>query len=368
MPEARATVRATLAAMGALLSLFLLSAPLEVRVLEREVPTRVTLAGRKATCDGRALPTPVRLEPGVRELKVGAVSCEVVRVEDDVRVELPQVTRRYAGAVRATLEGGAVRLVNEVALEDYLAPVVHGEAGGSPRAALEAQAVVSRTFAATGLRRHARAGYALCDLTHCQLYRGRGESSPEAAAAVRATRGQVLLVGGVALKPAFFHASCGGHTSRAGDVFGEEAAGSAVSDVEGGAPRCAGDDFEWTFEVERAALARALGTRPVGTAVEPLRRDAAGRLLELRAFSTRLSGSEFLSRVGRALGWQAVRSMKFSTVETDTTVRFRGTGLGHGVGLCQRGARALAARGVDAKGILLRYFPESQVRAYPDVQ
>jgi stage II sporulation protein D len=178
----------------------------------------------------------------------------------------------------------------------------------------------------------------------------------------------VLLVGGVALRPAFFHASCGGHTSTAADVFGEAAAGSAVSDVEGGAPRCIGPDFEWTLDTEREVLAKALGVRAAGTAVEPLRRDAAGRVVELRAFGTRFSGNEFHARLGRALGWQALRSMKFSAQETDTTVRFRGTGLGHGAGLCQRGAQALAKQGVAAKGILQRYFPESQVRAYPDAQ
>lgn len=351
-----------------LLSLLVAAAPLEVRVLEREVPTRATLAAPRLTCDGKPLPSPAEATVGVRAVKVGEALCELVRAEGGVRVTVGELTRSYAGALRVSLEGSTLRLLNEVALEDYLPSVVHAEASGSPRAALEAQAIVSRTFAATAGQRHARGGYGLCDLAHCQVYRGRGESSPEAEAAVKATRAQVLLVGGVALKPAFFHASCGGHTSRAGDVFGEEAAGSAVSDVEGGAPRCAGPDFEWTAELEKAELARALGVKPSGTAVEPLRRDAAGRLVELRAFGTRLSGNEFHAKVGRALGWQVLRSMKFTTVENDTTVRFKGTGLGHGVGLCQRGAKALATRGVDAKGILRRYFPESPVRAYPDLQ
>lgn len=354
--------------MSLLLSLVFAAAPLEVRVLEREVPTRVTLSAPRLTCDGKPLPSPAELRVGVREVQTGTTPCTLVRAEGGVRVELPGLTRTYAGALRVTLEGSTLRLLNEVALEDYLPSVVHAEASGSPRAALEAQAIVSRTFAAAGLKRHARAGYHLCDLAHCQVYRGRAESSPEAEAAVKATRSQVLLVGGVALRPAFFHASCGGHTSRAADVFGEEAAGSAVSDVEGGAPRCGGPDFEWTAEVERDALARALGVKPTGTAVEPLRRDAAGRLVELRSFGVRLSGNEFGSKVGRALGWQVLRSMKFTSVESDTTVRFKGTGLGHGVGLCQRGAKALAARGVDAKGILQRYFPESPVRAYLDLQ
>jgi SpoIID/LytB domain protein len=69
--------------------------------------------------------------------------------------------------------------------------------------------------------------------------------------------------------------------------------------------------------------------------------------------------------MGRAFGWRAVRSMKFSTTESDTTLRLDGVGTGHGVGLCQLGARALAEKGVDVKGILTRYFPESQIKPMP---
>lgn len=349
-----------------LLALALAAAPLEVRVLEREVPTRAVVEAAKVTCDGKPLPPRVELSAGVREVQAGAATCETVEASGGVTVTVKGVPRRYVGALRVTLEGGVLRLIDLVDVEDYLPSVVQAEAGGGGAAALEAQAVVSRTFALSGRKRHAQANYHLCDLAHCQVYRGEGDVSAEARAAVRTTRAQVLLVGGVTLRPAFFHASCGGHTSRAADVFGEDSAGSAVSDVEGGGPRCAGPDFEWTLEVERSELAKALGVRASGTAVEPLRRDAAGRLVELRAFATRFTGNEFHARLGRALGWQALRSMKFSTQETDTTVRFRGTGLGHGAGLCQRGAQALAKKGVGARGILQRYFPESQVRAWPD--
>ena len=60
-----------------------------------------------------------------------------------------------------------------------------------------------------------------------------------------------------------------------------------------------------------------------------------------------------------------MRSLKFSTSETDTTLRVEGKGTGHGAGLCQLGAKSLAEHGVDVKGILLRYFPESQVKPRP---
>ncbi len=352
--------------MSALLLLLVAAAPLEVRVLERETPSRVHLEAARFTCDGKPLAgQALDAEASLRDVKVGEANCTQLVAEDGVTVTVKSTKREYAGQVRVSLQGGLLRLINVVDVEGYLPSVVKAEADGGKPAALEAQAIVSRTFALTGRKRHERAGYHLCDLAHCQLYRGKTESSPEAEAAVKKTAGQVLLIGGIVLKPAFFHSSCGGHTSKASEVFGEDAAGSAVSDIENGSPRCKTPDFAWTFEVEQADLARAMAVAPEGIALEPLRRDEAGRVVEVRVFGKRFTGQDFLSRMGRAFGWQAVRSLKFTTTQTDTSLRIEGTGLGHGVGLCQLGARSLAERGVDAKGILLRYFPESQVKPAP---
>lgn len=352
--------------MTPLILVFLAAAPLEVRVLERETPSRVQLEASSFTCDGKPLAgTSLEAEASVRDVKAGAANCTQLVAHGGVKVTVRDVERRYGGQLRLSLEGGLLRLINVVDVEDYLPSVVKAEADGAKPAALEAQAIVSRTFALSGRERHARSNYHLCDLAHCQVYRGQGDASADAVAAVKKTGGQVLLVGGIVLKPAFFTSSCGGHTSAAGDVFGEDVAGTASSDVEKGAPRCANPELAWTFEVEKAELAKALGVAPTGNALEALRRDAGGRILEVRAFGKRFSGQDFMSRVGRAFGWQSVRSMKFSTTETDTTLRLEGAGLGHGVGLCQLGAKSLAARGVDAAGILQRYFPESKVKPAP---
>ena len=351
--------------MTALVLVMMTAAPIEVRVLEREVPARIHLEAARITCDGKPLPGSVEPEASLRDVRVGQANCTQVVAEDEVTITVKETKRKYPGQIRVSLQGGLLRLINVVDVEAYLPSVVHAEADGAKPAALEAQAIVSRTFAVTAQARHAGVGYQLCDLTHCQLYRGRGEASPDAEAAVKKTAGQVLLIGGIVLKPVFYHSSCGGHTSSASDVFGEPSAGSGVSDVENGAPRCQSEDLKWSFEVEKNELAVALGVRPTGNALEALRRDSGGRILELRCFGKRFSGQDFLSRMGRAFGWRAVRSLKFATSETDTTLRLEGAGTGHGVGLCQLGARALAAKGVDAKGILTRYFPESQIKPMP---
>lgn len=348
--------------MIALLALVLAAAPLEVRVLERSLPETAHLDAKRFTCDGKPLEgTSFDVAVSIRELKVGTATCNQVLVDGPSTVKLKSLERVFPGQLKLSLEGSRMRFINVVDVEEYLPSVTSAEADGAKPAALEAQAIVSRTFALAGRKRHESNGYHLCDLAHCQVYRGASETTAEAKSAVQKTRDQVLLIGGIVLKPAFFHSSCGGHTSRAVDVFGEDAAGSAVSDVENGVPRCKTPEFAWSFETEKEDLAKAFNVAPNGIAFEPLKRDQAGRVSEVRVFGKRVTGQEFMSRTGRAFGWQSLRSMKLKTSETDTTIRFDGTGLGHGVGLCQLGAKALADQGVDAKGILLRYFPESKV-------
>ena len=61
--------------------------------------------------------------------------------------------------------------------------------------------------------------------------------------------------------------------------------------------------------------------------------------------------------VGRALGWNVIKSSRFDVVRAGANFVFRGTGFGHGLGLCQEGAHALARRGSTYRQILGHYFP-----------
>ena len=351
-----------------LASLLLISlaapAPLTVRVLEKERPADAWVEAGSLKCDGEKLKSAsAKVSLKERRLSVATSMCDALLAEGTVKLVLDGKNHTYKGSVTVTAEGAQLRFVNEVEVEDYLPSVVSIEAGDMPAAALDAQAVVSRTFALASRHRHEQQGYDLCDLAHCQAYRGAEEVSVVADTSVKRTHGEVLLLGGVGLKPTFFHAACGGHTSRPVDVFGEEGSGPGVSDVAKDGPLCKDTaDFNWSFETSRVEMAHALAGPVDGVPFEPLRRDAAGRVVELRSFGRRFKGTEFMSAMGRAFGWQTIRSMKLTVQEVEGTVMFKGTGIGHGVGLCQNGAKAMATRGATAKQILQKYFPDCQVR------
>lgn len=336
-------------------------APLQVRVLARYHPRSVELESAELACDGERLGLPrVRAHLAAGELALtSGRRCEVIEARE-ATVAVEGVRRRYRGRVRARARSGEIALVNEVDAEGYLRGVLGGEQLPGAPEAMRAQAVVSRTFALASRGRHAAEGHDLCDLAHCQVYGGREAETPEAVLAAAATAGIVLESGG-ALRPTYFHSSCGGATSAPGDVFGEPGPLAGADDRHGGRALCAASpDAAWSWRAGRAAFARAIGAGNEGPALEVLRRDRAGRILEVRCFGARLSGAELQSRVGRAFGWTALKSLNATVEEAGGEVRVRGSGRGHGVGMCQWGARELARRGEDWRAILRHYFPAAR--------
>jgi stage II sporulation protein D len=131
--------------------------------------------------------------------------------------------RDYAGTLSgAPGDGGALRVVNEVSIDDYVAGVVPAEVFPSwPAATLQAQAVAARTFAAFERQSRPDFWYHTCDTAACQAYGGRYRYAADGTrmdlqpasvlAAVAATAGQVRTAGG-SLAFTQFSASNGGWT------------------------------------------------------------------------------------------------------------------------------------------------------------
>lgn len=117
---------------------------------------------------------------------------------------------------------GNYTLVNQVPIEQYLRGVVPHEIGASaPRQAIEAQAVLARTYALRNLRRFAIDDYEICADTQCQVYFGIAETYPDVDAAIAATAGQVLTYQNE-LVDALYSSTTGGITSRFTDVWNGE--------------------------------------------------------------------------------------------------------------------------------------------------
>lgn len=144
----------------------------------------------------------------------------------DVFLFLESPARPYRGSFEVSLdEMGRLKLVNKVALEDYLYGVLPAEMSASaPLEALKAQAVVARTVALSSIGRHAKDGFDVCATTHCQVYEGayREKDSTAVHAAVDGTRGQVVTYAGKLAGEVKYFSTCGGFTESAEDIWGTQ--------------------------------------------------------------------------------------------------------------------------------------------------
>jgi stage II sporulation protein D len=259
-----------------------------------------------------------------------------------------------------------------VPLEDYTLGSVltevmpTGESSATAARVFEVQAVIARSYAAAELGRHRSEGFDLCDSTHCQLYdptRIRSSALADVArAAVRATAGRVLIYRG-RIAETFFHADCGGSTAAADDVWGGESIPYLVSAPDVISPT---RHRAWTSTISAADLTRALTADPQATVgrrldgIDVRGRDASGRVKEIVVSGDQprvLTGDEFRTVVNRTLGDRTLDSTRFTLARDGSRYAFTGTGLGHGVGLCQLGAAARARRGDSLEAILGEYFP-----------
>ena len=253
-------------------------------------------------------------------------------------------------------------------LEDYVARVVAAEGSiDNQRESLKALAVAVRTYAVKNLGRHKHDGYDFCSTTHCQRFES---TAPIAAAAQAAfeTAGLILKDARGLLADSYFSASCGGMTANLQNLWGAPASPhlSGVRD-----DFCnAGSHARWTDVIPRQRLLKALRSDPrtnVGEEIRELtvaKRDQTGRaeLVSIVGSQKRvINGWDFKLIVGRALGWNVLKSSRFTVSRSGSDFVFRGTGFGHGLGLCQEGAHEMAQRGYNYMQILAKYFPGTGV-------
>ena len=261
------------------------------------------------------------------------------------------------------------RIVN-VSIEDYVLGVLSVEATLEDELeALKAQAIVTRTYALKNLGRHSSEGFDLCSNTHCQQYiSAEGRASENMRDAVTATAGKTVRDSSGQLVDAYFHAACGGMTANIQTLWGGRGPGYL---------RGVRDDYcatmpnrDWTDEIPRDQLLKALKsdlrTDPGRTINEIIisKRDATGRAEAMLIEGERrraVSGWEFKMIVGRALGWNLLKSSRFNVSRNGSSFIFRGSGFGHGLGLCQNGAHVMARRGAAYENILDHYFPGTSV-------
>jgi stage II sporulation protein D len=264
---------------------------------------------------------------------------------------------RVRGELEVRRSASGLRVVNRVGLEDYVAATLGRELYAHWHAETQkAQAVLARSFAL-----HRRAGrrgdFDLRSGDSDQVYGGVDAETRAARAAVQATRGEVLLYDGRPILAAY-HSSSGGRSASAEEVWGRPVPYLASRPVEGEEDS---PDTYWRAAFSGTKLGRALD--PLGlhlgtvTEVRVRTRTPSGRagLVDLRG--TRGQGSVEARELREALGRNVVRSTLFEVRSAKDGFVLVGSGHGHGVGMSQWGAEAMARGGADYRQILAAFYP-----------
>ncbi|MEM6446179.1 MAG: SpoIID/LytB domain-containing protein [Cyanobacteria bacterium J06642_2] len=318
--------------------------------------------------------------------------------------------RMYAGDLRIQPNAHeSFTVVNSVPLETYLRGVVPHEIGyQAPRAAVEAQAILARTYALRNRHRFTTDDYELCATTHCQVYRGLSETRPIADRAIAATAGQVLTYEDE-LADAVYSSTTGGVTAAFEHIWDGAPRPylQSVPDTVFQSHQMQGLDL--TREADfRRFLAMRQGFNEVGKSrffrweqsktvaelsgnlkvnqkylgitlpffqkivdMEVLERSPSGRVQKLQVDLLEFDGKvtpitlrkDMILLALRAPGLEPPYSTLFSfdpildAEDNLTGYNFVGGGLGHGVGMSQIGSYNLAARGFSASQILQFYYP-----------
>lgn len=266
---------------------------------------------------------------------------------------------RYRGAIRLVAQDDLIQVVNILDMESYLRGVVPSEMSASwPMEALKAQAVAARSYTLVSL--DPTAAYDLCATVDCQVYRGVEVEHPRTDTAVAATAGVVVTYGGAAART-YYHADSGGMIASSLEVWGSAlpylvARADAVTTT---------PHRSWVVTLNAAQVTASMDAAglPVGAVqgVRVVRLSESGRVLELEvsgSAGSRIVRGTQLTNMARSWG---LKSTRFA-VQRGLTVR--GDGWGHGVGMSQYGARALALAGQDFGRILAYFYPTTSLTQF----
>jgi stage II sporulation protein D len=261
----------------------------------------------------------------------GTVFCgNGARGTTEFAVSVPgKIARLYSGKLEIRPAARELIIVVVMPMETAVASVVAAESPAhAPMEALKAQAVATRSFLLAGKGRHH--DFDFCDTTHCQFLRAPPGPATAASQAAAATRGLVLVYKDEVFA-AMYSASCGGRTHTLAEL-GIRDHGYPYFAVT--CNYCRRHPEKWVTQLKTEDAAALAPTE-----------------------SARLN-------LARKLGWKSIPGNSYSLHTENGSVVLEGVGVGHGIGLCQRGGADMASHGASFQEILQHYYPNTELKQY----
>lgn len=266
----------------------------------------------------------------------------------------------YKGELTLLTNGSTTQttVVNKLDVEDYLLSVVPSEIPSNWNIeVLKSQSIAARSYALGYLGRRKDKGYDLESTVEDQVYLGVISEKEQTSKAVKETRGLILLDKFNKPLIALYHSSGGGYTDSIENLW--EMKGSPHI-----RPRPDYDDksphFKWYKKYDLNQVSAMLNHLNVGNIlnITPLFRSISQRIMRIEIKgsnkSIKLRGEDFRRLI-------KLPSSKFNLLIENNNVYFAGRGFGHGLGLSQWGAKALAEAGFKHNEILVHYYPGTRL-------
>lgn len=267
-------------------------------------------------------------------------------------------SKSYRGVLELSVVNNAVQVVNELPLEQYLVGVINSEISSTwPMESVKAQAVIARTYAVAKREERRKSSYHLESTVMDQVYDGTDREDSRAARGVHETAGQVLTYHGTVIQ-AFYHATCGGKTEDSAHVWGVSLPYLKGVDCQYCA---AGNSNTWEQGISLSRLEGALKVTGLSD-IRPGIRNSRGRLKNVLLETSRGVISMPATTFRMTVGSTIIKSTNFAVRVDGGTAFFSGAGYGHGVGLCQWGAKQRALDGFSYSEILSYYYPGTELR------
>lgn len=259
---------------------------------------------------------------------------------------------------------GKIQVVNVLKMNEYLYGVLPSEImPGWPEEVLKAQAVAARTYAYYHLMKNNSTYFDLDATNNFQVYKGKAVETETTNKAVDGTAGIIMTYNN---KPilAYFHSTCGGKTTDDKYVWQGEDLPYLCSVV---CPYCKNSpNYGWQVELTLNEIYEALVKKykAVGKikAITLGREDTRVTVVKIEHANgiIRMSGNDFRLMFDA----KKIKSLYFEAKQTPAGLILTGHGWGHGVGMCQWGAKEMAQQGMRFDQILKFYYRGIQIMTY----
>ena len=262
-----------------------------------------------------------------------------------------------------------ITVVNDINVEDYIKGVLYHEVSHHwPMEALKAQAVAARTYALYSINPTGKP-YDVTNDIYSQVYGGRNSERYRTDLAVDYTRGQVLTYNGQII-PAYFHATCGGATEDARELWNVP----DMPPLRGvPCPFCQDSPhMHWKKNFRLRDIQDALNLHGYNVSsikdISIVDRDRSERIDHLKIIQKNgqelmLKGKDFRD----IMGPNVLMSNNYEIFQKGYYIDVIGKGWGHGVGMCQWGALGMARQQFNYKQILAYYYPQSVLTNYHEL-